>query len=90
MMKKTHEKTVTFKQPFSLKGRDEVFPAGDYVVETEEEGIQESSFIAHRRVSARLYLSAPAGGSRFKRSLSIDPEILDEAIKRDQAFQQES
>ena len=37
MTVRTSSKSVTFAQPFSLSGIDEVQPAGTYTVETDEE-----------------------------------------------------
>ena len=37
MIVRTSRKSVTFTQPFSLSGIDEVQPAGTYTVETDEE-----------------------------------------------------
>jgi len=36
---RTSHKTVTFTQPFSLSGIDEVQPAGEYTVETHEDSL---------------------------------------------------
>ena len=41
---RTSQKTVTFTQPFSLNGIDEVQAAGTYTVETNEEPLQDVSF----------------------------------------------
>jgi len=46
MMIHTYKRTVTFRQPFTLKSIDEILPAGAYTVETDEEpltGIASSS-----------------------------------------------
>jgi len=40
MTARTRAKTVTFLHPFVLEGIDEVLPAGDYRVETDEELIE--------------------------------------------------
>ena len=46
MTMRTSHKTVTFTQPFSLNGIDEVQAAGTYTVETNEEPLQGVSFPA--------------------------------------------
>ena len=50
MTMRTSHKTVTFTQPFSLNGIDEVQAAGTYTVETNEEPLQGVSFPAYRRL----------------------------------------
>ena len=52
MTVRTSRKTVTFRQPFSLSGIDEVQPAGTYTVETDEE------------LLAGFVVSQPTGASR--------------------------
>jgi hypothetical protein len=46
MTARTSRKSVTFTQPFSLSGIDEVQPAGTYTVETDEELLPGLSFPA--------------------------------------------
>ena len=68
-----------------LAGLDEVLPAGDYSVETEEELIEGISYAAYRRTSTLLLLHAEAGHPRLARALTIDPVELDAALERDLA-----
>jgi hypothetical protein len=37
-------RTVTFRRPFTVTGVDEVQPAGTYMVETDEELLEDLSF----------------------------------------------
>ncbi len=84
MKTRTSEKTVTFRRPFALAGRDEVLPAGDYSVETEEELVEGISYAAYRRTATVLHLPARSGPSHLTRAMTIDPEELDAALTRDQ------
>ncbi|NQV20454.1 MAG: hypothetical protein HQ511_03455 [Rhodospirillales bacterium] len=82
---RTTRKTVTFRRPFVLDGFDEVLPAGAYSVETDEKLLEGVSALAYRRVSALIHLHGRASNPGLTRTLSIDPNELDAAIKRDQA-----
>ena len=61
MTVRTTSKTVTFGNPFSLTGTDEVQPAGIYTVETDEELLQPSSLPAYRRIATLLRLERNMG-----------------------------
>lgn len=86
MKTRTRERTVTFRRPFVLAGLDEVFPAGDYSLETEEELVEGISYAAYRRTSTVLRLPAKAGPFHLTRALTIDPDELDAAMERDLAI----
>ena len=86
MSTRTLEKTVTFRSPFVLTGLDEVLPAGDYRVETEEELIEGVSYAAYRRTSTVLRLPARSGPSHLTRAMTVDPDELDAAVDRDLAI----
>lgn len=79
------EKTVTFQRPFVLGGFDEVLPAGAYCVETDEELLEGISFPAYRRMSTVIHLHTKLGRPGARQTLTIDPNELDAALKRDQA-----
>jgi hypothetical protein len=83
MTSRTTSKTITFKRPFALKGLDDALPAGDYIVDTDEDLIQGISFNAYRRVSTIIYLPDISGNPLLSRSLTIDPNELDAALKQD-------
>lgn len=85
MTNRTTEKTVTLKRPFSLGRFDEMLPAGDYIVETEEELLEGLSFPAYRRKLTLIYLHANPRRPGFRQALPIDPDDLDAALLRDQA-----
>ena len=81
---RTTEKTVTFARPFVLGGFDEVLPAGDYRVETDEELLQSLSFPVFHRVRSVIHLHRGINAARNARALTIDPNELDAALVRDQ------
>jgi len=85
MKTRTSDKTVTFRRPFMLAGLDELLPAGDYSVETEEELVEGISYAAFRRTSTLLLLHAEAGLPHLARALTIDPSELEAALERDLA-----
>ena len=67
MTVRTSRKSVTFTQPFSLSGIDEVQPAGTYTVETDEELLPGLSFPAYRRVATLIFLRSRGGGPIVRR-----------------------
>ena len=85
MKTRTSTKTVTFRRPFALGKFDEVLPAGDYSVETDEEILEGISFLAYRRIMTLIRLHAKSCSSGFPRALAIDPNELEAALVRDQA-----
>ncbi len=87
MLTRTIEKTVTFEKPFVLGELNERFPAGDYVVETDEELIQGLSFKAYQRVLTVFHIPAKPGRGGMGRAMTIDPNDLDAALKRDTAVE---
>lgn len=55
-------------------------------METDEELLEGISFAAYRRPSTLIHLHAKPGQPGLTRILSIDPNELDAALRRDQAF----
>ena len=87
MTVRTSRKTVTFRQPFSLSGIDEVQPAGTYTVETDEELLPGVSFPAYRRIASLIYLRSRGGGAVVEEIANIDPLELQAAQERDAGLQ---
>jgi hypothetical protein len=79
-IKRTTEVTVTFTRPSVFDGFAQELPAGDYVVETEEERIEGLSFPAYRRVSTTLHVDSLPGRPGQKESWQISPEALEAAL----------
>lgn len=73
--------TVTFVRPFILDGFGELQRPGSYVVDTEEELIDTSTVVAWKRISTVIQL--PRHGAI--EHLSINPDQLTEALRRDGA-----
>jgi hypothetical protein len=86
MTTRTSSKTVTFAQPFLLKGVDRMLAAGGYRVATDEELIQELSFPVYRRIATMIFVPA-ASGHAFE-MVAIDPRDLQEAQDRDAELSQ--
>ena len=89
MPTRTTQKTVTFKKPFFLDNFNEKLPAGDYIVETDEDLLQGISFSAYIRVSTIIYLPGTQKKANLKRALTIKPEDLEAALLRDQKTSKE-
>jgi hypothetical protein len=83
MTTRTSEKTVTFKRPFDLEGYPDLFPAGTYRVETDEELLEGVSFTVYRRKATLLHLPANPEHPGLRQTLTIDPNRLDAALMRD-------
>jgi hypothetical protein len=84
MATRTQRKTVTFDQPFLLKGMDRILPPGNYVVVTDEELVEGLSFPVYRRVSTTMMVPAQNRPSSVE-MLTVDPRDLEAAQERDTA-----
>lgn len=74
---------MTFSRPFTLGGFDEELPAGAYSVETDEELLEGISFPAYRRILTLIHLHAKPNHPGVTQTVTIDPNDLDAALKRD-------
>jgi len=83
MTVRTTTKNVTFRHPFSIRGVDDVQPPGTYAIETAEEQLPGLSFLAYRRISTTIVLSAAYGGSPARQMITIEPSDLEAAQARD-------
>ncbi len=81
MTRRTSRKTVTFLRPFVLQGFANVLPAGDYVIDTEEERLDTSLTLAWRRVSTVMRVRVDGAVE----CCTVDPDELSEALLRDGA-----
>jgi hypothetical protein len=84
MTTRTTEQTLSFRQPFALKGADRVYPAGAYRVVTDEEPIEGLSFLAYRRVSTMMFVPAAHGNGSIE-MIVVDPLELEAARLRENA-----
>ncbi len=83
MSERTTTAKVTFHASAEIDGLTEPLPAGDYVVETDEELIPGLSFLAYRRLRTSIIVPARIGGSAARQMIEIDPESLAAALARD-------
>jgi hypothetical protein len=83
MTVRTSNRTVSFAQPFLLKGVDRILPAGDYRVATDEELIEELSFPVYRRIATMIFVPADSHRASSVEMVSIDPRDLQDAQDRD-------
>jgi hypothetical protein len=70
MITRTRNTLVVFHHPFELRGVDRTLPAREYRVMTDEQLIEELSFLVYRRVSTVIF--AP-GQSPNSSSVEIGP-----------------
>jgi hypothetical protein len=78
-------KTVTFRHPFTIEGLDGWQPAGSYVVEMEEELIQDLSFPAWRRLHTAIRLPQRPGALVTEQVAYVDPKVIEAALAIDAA-----
>lgn len=83
MTTRANKKGVTFAFPFQLDGDEEMFAAGNYTVETEEESLEGPSFLAYRCIATTLIRHSPRGTFRRSKYWTIDPDELILALERD-------
>ena len=74
-------RTVRFASPFSLGSAGELFPAGDYEVETADELVERCGHTARIRTSTVLIVPTRAG----TRHCEISAAELEQALLRDSA-----
>ena len=84
-MIRTTTKQVTFKRPFRLSAGGELFPAGCYNVDTDEEILDGLSRLAYRRISTAIYVPGRPDHPGVTRMLMIDPKQLDAALASEEA-----
>lgn len=85
MTLRTTSRTVTFARAFWLDEIEYELPPGSYRVETEEETLDNVSFVAYRRVSTHIILPSAGSSSSSAQMLLIHPEGLTRALTLDRA-----
>lgn len=78
-----NKKLVTFEYSFFLDEIGKELPAGGYTIETEEESINGSSFLAVRPITTTLIVRPPVGARGQARFWTIDPQGLETALEQD-------
>ena len=86
MMERTTTTTAGFAHPFMLGNDEGPFPAGTYVIETDEELIPGLSFPAYRRIRTTITVPIGRGSHTALHALTIAPTELEKALKLDAAF----
>ena len=79
MTTRTTTRKIHFSRPFELEGIDGPCPAGIYDVVTDEETIEDLTFLAWRRMATVMEIRR--GGS--VQAVLVDPTELDRALARD-------
>ena len=82
---RTTRTTVSFSQPFKLKDLDDLQPAGDYILDTDEELIEGLSRLAYRRVATMLHLPSTSRPQSRIELVSVNPAELAAALERDRS-----
>ena len=85
MINRATTRTVTFRHPFTIEGLGGWQPAGSYVIEMEDELLQELSFPAWRRVHTAIRLPQRPGAFVTEQVATIDPRVIDAALAGDVA-----
>jgi hypothetical protein len=80
---RTTRTTLTFAEPFNIRGIDGVLPAGDYVVLVDEELIEGISCTAYRRVGTVLCLPSISSPQHKSELVPVTQTDLDIAMLRD-------
>ena len=73
---RTTRTTISFSQPFKLRDLDDIQPAGDYLLDTDEELIEGLSRSAYRRVATLLHLPSTSLSQGRAELLSVSPAEL--------------
>lgn len=88
MTMRTITSTVIFKKPFLIGGMDAEQPAGSYQVETDEQRIENVSFVAYRRVATLIHLHPSLDHPGIRQTLTIEPADLERALQADRQSDQ--
>jgi molybdopterin-guanine dinucleotide biosynthesis protein len=80
---RTTRTTVSFSQPFKLKDLDDIQPAGDYILDTDEELIEGLSRLAYRRIATLLHLPSTSRPQSHTEVVSVNPAELAAALESD-------
>jgi hypothetical protein len=80
---RTTRTTVSFSQPFKLKDLDDIQPAGDYLLDTDEELIEGLSRLAYQRVGTWLHLPSTSRPQSYTELVSVNPAELNAVLESD-------
>lgn len=85
-MMRTSRTVVTFRRPFKLGKMDDVYPAGNYSITTDEELLPDVSFPAYRRTATLMQRITAQNSASTLPSTTVDPLQLEVAIVRDKEW----
>ena len=83
MTDRTTSRLVSFAHPALIEGLDQTLPAGEYLIETDEEQIPGLSFVVYRRIKTLIVVPAVVGTATGRQLIEIDAEALQAALQRD-------
>jgi hypothetical protein len=83
-MNRTNRTTVTFNHSFAIEGVEGRQPAGNYIVDTEEELVEGLSFPVWHRTQTSIRLPKRLDGS-LTEEVTLDPATLAAALAADAA-----
>ena len=83
-MHRTSRTTVTFNHPFAIEGVEGWQPAGNYIVDAEEELVEGLSFPVWHRIQTSIRLPKRLDGS-LTEEVTLDPAALAAALAADAA-----
>src|ERR1700737_1794257 len=83
MTVRTTRTSLSFPQPFELRDLDDIQPAGDYLLDTDEELIEGLSRLAYRRVATLLHLPSTSRPQSRTELVSVNPAELDAVLESD-------
>ena len=79
------DQQVEFRHSFTLGGSGDVYPAGQYVIETAEDNYEAAGHTAHVRKSTMLIVRTASG----TRAIPINVRELEAALKKDAELEQQ-
>ena len=77
---RTTSSRVRFQNPFVLQGQ--TCPAGEYLVETDEEALDAMETVGYRRSAVFVHVPSPSGAMQI---FTVTPAEFDEALRRDRS-----
>jgi hypothetical protein len=80
---RTISSIVAFAHPFRLAGFDAAQPAGDYLVNHDEEAIEVISHTAWRRIASFIHLPAVGMRASVRQMVPIEAAELEAALNKD-------
>ena len=83
MTTRSRRETLTFRQPFRIKGIDRLLAPGDYEVVTDEEMIEGLSFSSFRRVATLIMVPGAPPHASSMEMISINSVDLADAQRDD-------